>query len=60
MDNHSKEENPDWDRIWGYNLIQIILMSSVNEWKIGMIINGERNKRKFGLVRRIIRSKSFV
>lgn len=19
MDNHSKEENPDWDRIWGYN-----------------------------------------
>ena len=19
MDDHSKEENPDWDRIWGYN-----------------------------------------
>lgn len=19
MDNHSKEENPDWNRFWGYN-----------------------------------------
>ena len=28
-------------------LIQIILMSSVNAWKIGTIKNGERSKRRW-------------
>lgn len=45
MDNHSEEENSDWNRFGATSLIQKNHTIGENVWKIGMITNGGRNRK---------------
>jgi hypothetical protein len=47
MDSDSEEENPDWNRFWGYIPHQKNHTIGENVWKIGMIMNGERSRRRW-------------